>query len=142
MIGAGGKLLILSAVVIGGGLIARQIFAEEAIRSDRVIEMDVEPVNFGSPFEWEFLVTYKNKTNQEIIFTGIMQARDCETAALGLQTQNIVLGPKEEKQLSYIFTFDPADVVGCSKTMVDFFSWISFADPTPLAKRKTVTISF
>lgn len=142
MTSTGVKLILLSVGVIGGGLLLREVLAQTAPKINMVIEQKVKIIPGGSPFEWSFEVTYKNKTNQIIDATAIMQAKHCEGATLALVNEVIVLEPNEEKTIQFEFEFNQQDTVGCPNTTVDFFVWESLAVPKALAKRKTVTINF
>jgi len=141
MVGAGAKLVVLAAVVIGTGLTVRHVFGQEGVRSDRQITQKITPIKLSSPNAWDFNIELTNNTDQELRAVAIMAARDCNGAQISLLETPIVLPPNGNDMISFQFIFDP-DVFDCSSVGVDFFIWNSLTGQVALAARKTVGITF
>ncbi len=142
MVNKGAVVLVAGIGIVVAGLVARELTKPEDLRPDRLIEQNIKSNSLGSSLEWQFLVTYKNKTNEQLEFEGILQAQDCVGNTISLQFRDVLLLANDEKTLRYTLLIDPNVVqpVSCNQIQVEFF--IIAPSGVALGAKKTVSINF
>ena len=142
MVNKGAVIAVAGVSLVFAGLAARELTKPKDIRIDRSVEQNIIPNNLGSSLEWEFFVTYKNKTNTPLGFEGILRAEDCEKNVISLQFRDVILLANEEKTLRYTLLINPNSVqpINCNQVKVEFFIQTSIG--IALGKNKSVSINF
>jgi len=88
---------------------------------------------------WDFDVDYRNNSDVQQSFAGIIQVSDPNDVTIDLQTRNMSLFPGETKKFGGQFSI-PTAQREIGKNKVEFFAWRSADDPVAIARNKHIFV--